>query len=82
VNDATDPRHLTKQPADLGGVIHIVRRQLGRNDLVRLSIGPDMQLPPGAAGLRGLVLNQPLAGAAELQPATSSLAAFGLAEPR
>jgi hypothetical protein len=61
------PGHLTKQRADLRGVIHIVRRQIGRDDLARLGIQADMQLPPGAAGLGAVLLDQPLAGATELQ---------------
>ena len=58
---------MTKQRADLRGVIHVVCRQIGRDDLARIGIQADMQLPPGTVGLGAVLLDQPLAGATELQ---------------
>ena len=64
--------HLIEQVADLTGVIDIVCRQVRRDDLARLGIHPDMELPPGAACPRAVLLKRLLAGAAELQPSAAT----------
>src|SRR3954463_7169966 len=60
-------RDLVEQGADLGAIIGIVGRQLRRDDPARVGIHPDVQLAPGSASSRAVLLDQPLARAAQLQ---------------
>src|SRR3954469_8041618 len=58
---------LVEQGANLGTVIDIVGRQRRRNDPARVSIDAEVHLAPGPARSRAMLLDQPLASAAELQ---------------
>src|SRR3954453_17252192 len=60
-------RDLVEQGADLRAVIDIVGRQLRRDDPARISIHTDVELAPGPAHPRAMLLDQPLPGPAELQ---------------
>src|SRR3954467_5391485 len=57
---------LVEQGANLRAVIDIVGRQLRRNDPARVSIDPEVHLAPGPAPSRAMLLDQPLARAAQL----------------
>src|SRR5260370_30115730 len=57
-----------EQRPDLRAVIDIVRAPLRRDDLASASVQTKMQFAPGASCSRAVPLNQPLAGAPQLQP--------------
>jgi hypothetical protein len=63
---------LIEQGADLGAVVHLLGGQRHRDDLPGVGIQADVQLAPGPARLGTMLLNQPLAGPAELQPVLST----------
>jgi hypothetical protein len=74
------PCHLSEQGVDLEGVIDIVRRQGRGDDLPRVDVHAEMQLSAGPAGLgAAMFLDQPLTGAAELQPGAGSQIKTGVA---
>src|SRR3954467_10013371 len=58
---------LVEQGPNLRAIIDIMGRQLCREDLPSLGIHPDVQLAPGPASAGTMLLDQPLAGPAELQ---------------
>src|SRR3712207_2041917 len=60
-------RDLVEQGANLRAVIDIVGRQLRRDDPARVGIHADVELSPGPAHSRAMLLCQPLAGSSELQ---------------
>jgi hypothetical protein len=61
-------RNLLKQGTDLRAVIDILAGQLGGDDLSSVGVHPDMELSPGPTRPYGVLLDQPLAGTAELEP--------------
>ena len=61
-------RDLIEQGADLSAVIDVFAGQRRSHDLAGLSIDTEVQFPPGPAPLGAMLLNQPLAGTASLQP--------------
>ena len=61
-------RDLVEQSADLGAVIDVFAGQRRSHDLAGLGIDAEVQLPPRSPHLGAVLLNQPLAGATELQP--------------
>ena len=58
-------RNLLKQGTDLRAVIGILAGQLGGDDLSRVGVDADMELPPGPTRLGGVLLDQPLTLSAE-----------------
>jgi hypothetical protein len=60
--------NLLQQGTDLRAVIDILAGQLGGDDLSRVGVHPDMELSPGPTHPCGVLLDQPLTGAAELEP--------------
>ncbi len=60
--------HLIEQSADLGGIADVAGGQRRRLDLSGVSIHGDVQLAPRPPCLRAVLLEQPLARAAEFQP--------------
>src|SRR4051794_252298 len=60
-------RDLVEQGANLGAIIGIVGGQRRRDDPARVSIHTDVELSPGSAPSRAMLLDQPLASAAELE---------------
>ena len=71
--------HLTEQRAELGGVIHSVRRQFGRDDLARLGIHPDIQLPPRATPDMTEPINPSVWRSARRRDTALSVSAFRMA---
>src|SRR5215213_3213051 len=63
---------LIEQGTDLGAIINVVRGQHHRDDLARISIDPEMQFAPGPAPAGAVLLDQPLAGAANFRPVLST----------
>src|ERR1700747_987632 len=61
-------RNLLKRGSDLRAVIDILAGQLGGNDLSRVGVHPDMELSPRPTRPRGVLLDEPLTGTAELEP--------------
>ena len=59
---------LVKQGADLGSVIGVAGGEHSGKDPPGVGIHPDVQLAPGPAGACAVLLKQPLARAAQLQP--------------
>src|SRR4051812_22938294 len=57
---------LVEQGPNLRAIIDIMGRQLCREDLPSLGLHPDVQLAPGPASAGPMLLDQPLAGPAEL----------------
>ena len=55
---------LIEQGIDLRGVVNIFVGQCRRHDPARIGVGADVQLAPGSAPARAMVLDQPLAGTA------------------
>jgi len=60
-------RNLLQQGTDLRAVIDILAGQLGGNDLSRVGVHPDVELSPGPTRPCGVLLDEPLTGAAELE---------------
>ncbi len=60
-------RNLIKQGADLGAVVDLLGGQQRRDDLACAGVQADMQLPPRPARLGAVLLEQPLARAAQAQ---------------
>jgi len=58
---------LVEQGADLGGVVLVAVGQRGRHDPTRAGVHAQVQLLPRPAPLRAVLLDQPLAGADQLQ---------------
>src|SRR3954463_8978916 len=58
--------HLVQQGTDLGAIIDVVGGQRGRDDLAGVGIPAEVELPPGSARLRAVLLDQPLARPAQL----------------
>ena len=61
-------RNLVEQGTDLRAVIDIIGGQRRGDDPARVGIDADVQLAPGPAPSRAVLLDQPLTGAAQLQP--------------
>ena len=62
------PLHLVEQGADLRAIIGILVGQHRRDDPAGVGVRREMQLSPGPAPPGAVLLDQPLARAAELQP--------------
>src|SRR5208283_6088684 len=60
-------RHLVAQSADLRTIVVIIGRQPDRHDLTGLGVHAEMQFSPGLACPRAMLLDQPLAGTAQLR---------------
>src|SRR3984893_3049682 len=67
-NDANRSGNLLKQGTDLRAVIDILAGQLGGDDLSSVGVHADMELSPGPTPPSGVLLDEPLAGTAELEP--------------
>src|ERR1700757_971234 len=61
-------RNLLQQGTDLRAVIEILAGQLGGNDMSSVGIHPNRELSPAPTRPCGVLLGQPLAGTAELEP--------------
>src|SRR4051794_35914329 len=62
------PLDLLKQGADLRAVVSILVGQHRRDDPARVGVRGEMQLAPATAPLAAMLLDQPLARPAKLQP--------------
>src|SRR3954462_568578 len=72
IGPVTDERgdravYLVQQRTDLRAVIDVVGGQRGRHDLARVGISAEVHLAPGPARAGAVLLDQPLARAAQLQ---------------
>ena len=74
-------RHLVEQGADRGTVVHLLRGQHRRDDLAGVGVHADVQPAPGPARLGAVLLDQPLARAAELEARAVHQQVQGLAVP-
>ena len=68
---------LVKQRSHLRGVVDIAGGQRGRGGPPGVGIHADVQLSPGPAGARAVLLGQPLARSAQLQPGAVHQPAHG-----
>jgi len=66
---------LVEQRADLGAVVDLLGRERGCDDLAAAGIQADVQLPPQPARLGAVLLQQPLARAAQAQSRNAGNAA-------
>jgi hypothetical protein len=69
--------NLLQQGTDLRAVIDTVAGQLGGDDLSGVGVHPDMELSPGSTGSCGMLLDEPLTGAAELEPCAVHQQVYG-----
>ncbi len=60
--------YLIEQSANRQGIVHVAGGQRRRGDLPGVGIHGDVQLAPGPPCLRAVLLEQPFATAAQLQP--------------
>ena len=60
--------NLLQQGTDLRAVIDIVAGQLGGDDLSSVGVHADVELSPRPTRPRGMLLDEPLTGTAELEP--------------
>ena len=72
-------RDLVEQGADLGAIVPFFVGQRRGDDLAGVGIHADVQLAPGPARLGSMLLDQPLAGPAELQAGAVHQQVQGLA---
>jgi hypothetical protein len=73
--------HLVEQGANLRPVIDVVGGQRRRDNLASLGVHADVQLPPGPVRFGAMLLQQPLARAAEPQAGAVDQQVDGLALP-
>src|SRR3982751_961012 len=59
---------LVEHGAELSGIVHLLGRQRRGDDRAGLGIDAQVQFSPGFAPLRAVLLDQPLARPAQLQP--------------
>ena len=73
------PLDLLEQSADLRAVVSILVGQHRRDDPTRVGVGGKVQLAPATTPLAPMLLDQPLAGTAKLQPRAVHQQVHGLA---
>src|SRR3954453_7496770 len=62
------PRHLVEQGTGLGAIIDVGGGQRGGDDLAGVGVHAEMQLSPRPPHAGAVLLEQPLAGPAQLEP--------------